>query len=226
MSMFRYITLRVMHLVFVKWWGHSCFEIRGQVTVITDPHDGKSVNMAAPQAKADIILISHGHDDHASGKDAVAKKGSKVFDHAGNFEERGVKISGIDFFHDNVRGARRGRNTVFVFELDSIRFAHLGDLGHLLTDPEVEKLGAIDVLMIPVGGYYTIDSAAATVIVNRLKPRIAIPMHYKVPGLGYPISDAEPFLVGKNVNRIGKTDTEYTRESLPNPTRIDVFKSP
>ena len=218
--------LVVVRLVFVKWWGHACFEIRGQVTVITDPHDGKSVNMPAPEAKADIILVSHGHDDHAGGKEIVTKNGSRILDHAGSFEEYGIKIKGISSYHDAVRGARRGKNTVFTFELDSIRFAHLGDLGHLLTDFETEGLGAIDVLMIPVGGNYTIDSTTATMIVDSLKPKIAIPMHYKVPGLGYLISDVEPFLVGKNVNMIGKTETEYTKESLPDPTRIDVFKPP
>jgi L-ascorbate metabolism protein UlaG (beta-lactamase superfamily) len=212
--------------VFVKWWGHACFEIKSKVTVITDPHDGKSVNMDVPAVKADIILVSHGHDDHASGKEAVAKRGSKIFDHAGSFEEFGVKITGIDFFHDDSKGSRRGKNTVFTFDLDAIRFAHLGDLGHSLLESEIEKLGAIDVLMIPVGGNYTIDSTVATLIVNKLKPRIVIPMHYKVPRLHYPISDVEPFLVGKNVNRIGRTETEYVKELLPNPTRIDVFKSP
>ena len=224
--MLQHIVLGLLQLVLVKWWGHACFEIRSQVTVITDPHDGKSVNMDAPAVKADIILVSHGHDDHASGKEAVGKRGSKILDHAGSFEESGVKINGIDFFHDDAKGAKRGKNTVFTFELDSIRFAHLGDLGHILTELEVEKIGAIDVLMIPVGGKYTIDSTAATMIVNKMKPRIAIPMHYRVPGLQYPISDVEPFLVGKNVNRIGRTEIEYVKESLPNPTRIDVFKPP
>ena len=212
--------------MFVKWWGHACFEIRSQVTVITDPHDGKSVNMDAPKVKADIILVSHSHDDHSSGKDAVARTGSKILDHAGSFEERGVKINGIDFYHDDAKGAKRGKNTVFTFALDGIRFAHLGDLGHSLLDSDIEKLGAIDVLMIPVGGNYTIDSTAATTIVIKMKPRIAIPMHYKVPRLQYRISDVEPFLVGKNVNRLGRTEIEYLRELLPDSTRIDVFKSP
>jgi L-ascorbate metabolism protein UlaG (beta-lactamase superfamily) len=226
MSMALYIVLGLSKLVFVKWWGHACFEIRSQVTVIIDPHNGKSVNMDAPKVKADIILVSHSHDDHASGKDAVTRIGSKIIDRAGSFEKHGVKISGIDFYHDDEKGAKRGKNTVFTFELDGIHFAHLGDLGHSLLVSDIEKLGTIDVLMIPVGGNYTINSTVATTIVDKIKPRIAIPMHYRVPRLQYRISDVEPFLVGKNVNRIGRTEIEYLKEFLPNPTRIDVFEAP
>lgn len=214
-------------MVLVKWWGHSCFEIRDKIVVVTDPHDGKSVNMEPPKVKGDIVLISHGHGDHASGKGIVAKQEGKVIDSSGSFEEKGVKIVGIDVFHDEEKGSKRGKNIIFTFEVDGIRFAHLGDLGHFLSDAEARKLGPIDILMIPVGGYYTIDAKVATAVMEKVKPRVVIPMHYKVPKLQYPIADIEPFLAGKkNVNRIGKSEHSYTKGQLPNPTRIDVFTPP
>jgi len=214
-------------MVLVRWWGHACFEVRDKVVVVTDPHDGKSVNMEPPKVKADIVLVSHGHGDHASGKGIVTKPGGRVIDRSGNFEEKGIKVMGLDAFHDEDRGAKRGRNIIFTFEVDGIRFAHLGDLGHALSDDELRRLGLIDILMIPVGGYFTIDAKAATAIVEKVKPRVVIPMHYKVPRLDYPISDVEPFLAGKkNVNRIGKSEFVYTKEQLPAQTRIDVFSPP
>jgi len=214
-------------MVLVRWWGHACFEVRDKAVVVTDPHDGKSVNMDPPKVKADLVLISHGHGDHASGRGMVAKPGARVIDSSGTFEEKGIKVIGLETFHDEARGSKRGRNIIFAFEVDGIRFAHLGDLGHILPDDNIRKLGPIDILMIPVGGYYTIDAKVATAIVEKMKPRVVIPMHYKVPRLDYPIADAEPFLAGKkNVNRIGKSETSYSKEQLPEPTRIDVFTPP
>ena len=214
-------------MVLVRWWGQACFEVGGKVIVVTDPHDGKSVNMEPPRVMADIVLVSHGHGDHASGKGMVLKRGGRIIDHSGTFEEKGVKITGLDVFHDEVRGAKRGGNVIFTFEVDGVRFAHLGDLGHVLSDEEVRKLGSIDILMIPVGGYFTIDAKVATAIVDKVRPCVAIPMHYKVPRLDYPISGVEPFLAGKkNVNRLGKSEATYTKEQLPEPTRIDVFNPP
>jgi len=214
-------------MVLVRWWGHACFEVRDKAVVVTDPHDGKSVNMDPPKVKADLVLISHGHGAHASGRGMVAKPGARVIDSSGTFEEKGIKVIGLETFHDEARGSKRGRNIIFAFEVDGIRFAHLGDLGHILPDDNIRKLGPIDILMIPVGGYYTIDAKVATAIVEKMKPRVVIPMHYKVPRLDYPIADAEPFLAGKkNVNRIGKSETSYSKEQLPEPTRIDVFTPP
>jgi len=214
-------------MVLVRWWGHACFEVRDKAVVVTDPHDGKSVNMDPPKVKADLVLISHGHGDHASGRGMVAKPGARVIDSSGTFEEKGIKVIGLETFHDEARGSKRGRNIIFAFEVDGIRFAHLGDLGHILPDDNIRKLGPIDILMIPVGGYYTIDAKVATAIVEKMKPRVVIPMHYKVPRLDYPIADAEPFLAGKkNVNRIGKSEASYTKAQLPETTRIDVFTPP
>lgn len=211
-------------LVVVKWWGHACFEIRDSKTIVTDPHDGKSVGMAAPKVKANIVLVSHGHSDHASGKTIVAKPDAKIIDRTGAFEVEGVVIKGVPTFHDDSHGRMRGRNVVFVFELEGIRFAHLGDLGHVLSDREVNEIKPVDILMIPVGGYYTIDAEDADRMVEKVEPRIVIPMHYKVKGLRYPISGVDVFLKDKTkVKRLGKSMTTYSKEELPEKTEINVF---
>ena len=214
-------------MVAVKWWGHSCFEVRDSAIIVTDPHDGKTVGrMPTPKVSADIVMISHSHSDHASGKDFVAKSGAKIIDKLGAVEFKGVKIKGFATFHDDVEGKKRGGNTIFVFEIDGIRFAHLGDLGHLLSDKEAEDIKPIDILMIPVGGYFTIDARVASAIVEKLKPKIVIPMHYKVAGLNYPISDVEPFINDKsNVKRLGKSETTYSKDCLPEETEINVFST-
>jgi L-ascorbate metabolism protein UlaG (beta-lactamase superfamily) len=214
-------------MVTVKWWGRACFEVRDKTTIVIDPHDGKSVKMQPPRVKGDLVIVSHGHADHAGGKDMVLKQGGQVIDQPGMFDEKGVKVTGVAGFHDETKGSQRGKNIAYAFEVDGIRFAHLGDLGHPLSDDDVKKLGRIDVLMIPVGGFYTIDAKTATSIIDKIKPCVAIPMHYKVPGGQDPISDVESFLAGKkNVNRLGKPETDYSKDRLPQPTRIDVFSPP
>jgi L-ascorbate metabolism protein UlaG (beta-lactamase superfamily) len=214
-------------MVLVRWWGHACFEVRNSVVIVSDPHDGRSVNMEPPRVSADIVLVSHGHGDHASGKNLVLKPEGIVLDKPGRYDVKGIKVIGLSTYHDEARGSKRGNNIVFVFEVEGIRFVHLGDLGHVLSNKEIEEMGAIDILMIPVGGYYTIDAKAATEIVAKVRPKIAIPMHYKVAGLTYPISVVEPFLEGKpNVKRLGRAENTYLKAQLPPPTEIDVFSLP
>jgi len=212
-------------MVVVKWWGHACFEVRDSAVVVTDPHDGKSVGgVPTPRVSADIVLVSHGHSDHASGKGLVAKPGAKVVDKPGMVEFKGVTIKGFPTFHDDAGGRKRGGNTIFIFEVEGIRFAHLGDLGHVLSDREAEEIMPVDVLMIPVGGFFTIDAAVASAVVEKLKPKIVIPMHYKVKGLDFSISDVEPFLKGKpNVKRLGRSEATYSKKELPDETEINVF---
>ena len=212
-------------MVVVKWWGFACFEIRNSETIVTDPHDGKSGIPIIPNVKADIILVSHSHSDHASGKTLVAKPDARIIDGAGVFEVRNVTINGMQTFHDSSHGNKLGRNVVFVFELEGIRFAHLGDLGHVLSEREVNEIKPVDILMIPVGGGPTIDAEDADRIVEKVGPRIVIPMHYKVKGLEYPLSSVEEFLKGKtNVKRLGKSMTTYIKEELREQTEINVFE--
>ncbi|MEM4575943.1 MAG: MBL fold metallo-hydrolase [Candidatus Nezhaarchaeales archaeon] len=208
----------------IAWHGHACFEIKNHVTIVVDPHDGTSIGIKPPSAKADLVLISHKHFDHANGLMFVKKNGTVVIDKPGNYEVKGVKVVGIPTYHDECRGAKRGLNTVYLFEYDEVRFCHLGDLGHVLSEDQARFLRPVDVLMIPVGGTFTIDAKQANEIMNLLSPRIAIPMHYKTPGLNLPIVGVEGFIAGKtNVERSQSNTYRVSKETLPSKLKIVVL---
>lgn len=215
-------------MVKVKWLGHACFEVTGGgVTVVTDPHDGSSLGLPPPRSKADVVLISHDHFDHADGRRLVSKPDAAVVNKPGTHEVRGVRIRGVPSHHDDAGGSKRGSNTIFTFELEGIKFCHLGDLGHVLTPSQVAEVGEVDVLFTPVGGTFTIDAEAASRVVEQLKPKVVIPMHFKVPGLKLPISGVEPFLRGKaRVERLDKNEVELTKEGLPAETKVVVLSPP
>ena len=183
-------------LLKIRWHGHSCFEVSDEtqdLTVVTDPHDGKYLGIKPPAVKADIILISHGHFDHNSAK-TVAKKDSKIVDRPGSVKVREVKIRGLQVFHDSVQGQSRGENIIFRFSLSDMEFCHLGDLGHLLDEKTARSLTPIDFLFVPVGGVFTIDATQAWKVIRSLSPRVIIPMHYKTGGLSLAIQPIDQFL--------------------------------
>lgn len=165
----------------IIWLGHSSFRIKGKgATVVTDPY-GDGIGIKFPKQEADIVTISHGHDDH----NQAAGVGGNPFliDTAGEYEVKGVSVFGVPTFHDNEGGVHRGRNTVFVIEVDGVKVCHLGDLGHKLTDGQVEEINSIDVLLVPVGGVFTLDPKGAAAVVSQLEPKFVVPMHYKFEGL-------------------------------------------
>jgi len=211
-------------MVVIKWHRHACFEIRGSnVTVVTDPHDGTSLGIAPPSCKGDIILVSHNHFDH-NAVDVVAKPDSEILVmFRGEKTVKGVYIKGIRTYHDKFKGRQRGENTVYLFEVDGIKFAHLGDLGHVLEESELRELGEVDVLLVPVGGTYTIGSREAAEIVNKLSPRVAIPMHYKIPGLELPLSEVDKFASKFEKVEEKPNEVEITKESLPEPITVWVM---
>lgn len=199
----------------------------GGLTVVIDPHDGSSLGIPAPRSSADVVLISHSHFDHADGRSLVAKPDAVVIEGPGLHEAKGLKVKGVATYHDDAGGSKRGANTVYVFELEGVRFCHVGDLGHVLTPSQVAEVGEVDVLFLPVGGTYTIDHVGATKLVELLRPRIAVPMHFKTPGLKLPISDVEPFLKDKpRVERLATSEFEVRREELPSETKIVVLSPP
>jgi len=214
-------------LVKIRWMGHACFEIKDKVTLVTDPHDGYSLGLPKPKAEADLVLISHSHFDHADGRSLVCKPNALIIDEPGFHNVLGVKVKGVKTYHDERRGAQRGVNIVYTFEMDGLKLCHAGDLGHILTDEQAAEVGSVDVLFIPVGGVYTIDARGANEVVKQLKPRVVIPMHYKVKGLTLPISGVEPFLKGKpRLKILDKLEYELTKETLPDEVEIVVFKPP
>ncbi len=207
----------------IAWHGHSCFEVHDGLVVVMDPHDGKSIGIKPPVVKADICLISHDHFDHNCSR--IVHGDPAVVREAGERVVKDLKVSGMTTFHDEEEGAKRGRNIVFRFEMDDISFVHLGDLGQELTDKEIASLGRVDVLFIPVGGVFTIDYAAARRLVDRIRPKVAIPMHFHYGGLSITISPVEPFLEGiseENVLRVGN-EIEFARDELPLQTEFWVF---
>ena len=140
----------------IRWHGHACFEITNDLTLVTDPHDGKSIGIPAPNVTGDIILVSHDHYDHNSAK-SVEKEGSKVITDGRKRTISNIDIYGVDSFHDEDQGAKRGSILMYKFILDEIKFCHLGDLGHDIDDETVEKIGDVDILFVPIGGTFTVD---------------------------------------------------------------------
>lgn len=164
----------------ISYLGHASFKIKGKnAVIVTDPYD-PSIGLKFPKVEADIVSVSHGHFDHA-GLNQI-QGDPFVVNGPGEYEIKGVEIVGVASFHDNKNGAERGKNTIYNFKVDKVNIAHLGDLGQdSLTDAQAEEIGNVDILLIPVGGFYTIDASVASKIASRLEPKIIIPMHYLDP---------------------------------------------
>lgn len=208
----------------IRWHGHACFEVTNDLTLVTDPHDGKSIGIPAPNVQADIILLSHDHFDHSSGVKIVEKQGSKIISDPRKRTISNVEISGFESFHDENFGAKRGTNVIYKFIMDGIKFCHLGDLGHELDDNTVEKINSIDILFIPVGGNFTIDDKKAWNIIKKIKPKIIIPMHYKIGGLSLSIAGIEPFIEKSDykVIHVGN-EIDIENEDLPSEPEVWTF---
>jgi L-ascorbate metabolism protein UlaG (beta-lactamase superfamily) len=191
----------------ITYLGHSSFKIKTKTaTVITDPFDPQMVGLK--YSGVEIVTISHAHPDHNAANKVSGVK--KVIEGPGEYEVMGVSIIGYPSFHDSKQGADRGKNTIFVIETEGLRLAHLGDLGHMLSDELVNEMGSIDVLMIPVGGVFTIGPKEAAEIVNKIDPYFTIPMHFKVPELNSQafagVEPVETFLkeIGMTVENLPK----------------------
>jgi len=207
----------------IRWHGHACFEVTNDLTLVTDPHDGKSIGISEPSVKGDIILVSHDHYDHNSVK-SVEKDGSKVVLDGRKRNILNVEIKGVDSFHDECSGKKRGNNIIYKFKIDDISFCHLGDLGHDLDDKSVEEIGYVDILFIPIGGTFTIDADGAWGIIKKIKPKIIVPMHYKIGGLSLPITGIDPFLE-KNKHKVLRVGNEIDieKEDLPKEPEVWTF---
>jgi len=210
----------------IKWLGHSCFLIESidHTRVITDPYTVYATLRYDPVGEAaDVVTVSHEHRDHNNVQGV--KGDSRVISEHGTKIEKGIQFKSILTYHDNEKGEKRGKNIVNCFIIDGIRICHLGDLGHLLGTEEIAEIGTVDVLLIPVGGFYTIDAAVATKVCDSLKPKVVIPMHFKTAKLDFPITTEDDFLAGKsNVKKMNSSEVELTLEKLPKTTEIIVLK--
>jgi len=182
----------------IQYYGHSCFKITTKpagratedVVIFMDPFD-KSIGLKPPFGQADIVFISHHHHDHDN---VAALKGDPVIiDTPGEYSIKGISAIGINSFHDEENGAKRGCNTIFVLESENIRLCHLGDLGTDLNSEQLEKMNGVDILFIPVGGKYTIGGKKAEEIARKIEPAIIVPIHYKVPELKMDLADEKIF---------------------------------
>lgn len=177
----------------IKWLGHSSFlftDSKGR-RLLTDPFDN-TVGYPVFEGDCDVVTISHQHFDH-NYIDKVKDK-AEIIDKVGDFYACDIPITGIHSYHDNVQGAKRGDNTIYIIQMDEYRICHLGDLGHMLSEEDIKKLGEIDILLIPVGGNFTIDGRQAAELALKIEPHMIMPMHYKTPSLSFPLDGAETFL--------------------------------
>jgi L-ascorbate metabolism protein UlaG (beta-lactamase superfamily) len=167
----------------IQYLGHSCFRLRGRDgIVLTDPFD-RSIGIDIGRPTAHIVTVSHNHPDH-SNVAAVKPLRDQLFviDGAGDYEVSGILVSGVRTYHDTKKGAELGKNTAYVIHIDDVVFCHLGDLGHELSTYQLDEIGNVDVLFIPVGGGETISPATATSVISQIEPRIVVPMHYASEG--------------------------------------------
>ncbi len=182
----------------IVWKGQSCFQIttsqnkNGQKSIVIDPFN-ETLGLRIPKLEADILLITHNHPDHNNVKAVLGNP--FLIEGPGEYEIQGIFIQGIPSFHDNNKGKDRGRNTCYTIETEDMKVCHLGDLGQReLTEEQIGDIGEIDILMIPVGGVYTIDGAEASKIISQIEPKIVIPMHYDLPKIKSKIEGVEKFL--------------------------------
>lgn len=177
----------------ITWYGHSCFRLESKDTsLLIDPFS-QEIGLRPPKIKDNIVLVSHQHYDHNNIEglplDTFLIKGP------GEYEAKGVSVKGIHSFHDKSQGQERGLNAIYLIKMEDLVLTHLGDFGESkLSEEQIEKIGDIDIVMIPVGGTYTINYKEAVEIINQIEPKIVIPMHYKIPGLKLEIDGPEKFL--------------------------------
>lgn len=210
----------------IRWHGHSCFEFENEneLTLVTDPHDGKSIGIKQPVVTADVVIISHDHFDHNAER-IVRGNNKKVVTGTGSKTVRGIPIKGIASFHDEEKGAKRGENVISKFEMDGLKLCHMGDLGELLDEKQISQIGDVDILFIPVGGTFTLDAKGAWKVINGINPRVVVPMHYRVGGLSLAIAPVDGFLELADQDKIVKVgnEIELGSEDLPEGQEVWVF---
>jgi len=210
----------------IFYLGHSSFRIKGkQKTVVTDPY-GELAGKFPKGIEADMVTVSHDHEDHNQSQ----KVGGNPFiiSGPGEYEVGGVSVVGVPTSHDDTDGNERGQNTAYVIEIDGLRIIHLGDLGHKLTQEQLEEIGPVDILLIPVGGIYTIDAKTAAEVTKQIDPWVVIPMHYKNGDtkLTLELDEVLDFLkeMGKPVDTPSAAKYSVTMERLPEELQVVLLE--
>ncbi len=208
----------------IYWCGQAMFKIKGKsASLIIDPFDPDFIGLKLPKdLSADVVLKTHDHKDHSNLK-AVTDNPVEIIG-PGEYEVKGVAMVGVPVFHDNKQGEERGKNTVYNINIDGLNIVHLGDLGHVLTEEQTQEIGSCDILMIPVGGLYTIDAKQAAEVVAQLEPKIIIPMHYLLPGLKVELAPVEEFLKEMGAEGIEpQPKLTVTKDKLPEEPQVVVL---
>ena len=203
----------------ISWLGHSCFRIKGShATVITDPYPPDlGYSLGKPTAR--IVTVSHQHPGHSYVQGVGGEP--KLVTGPGEYEISGVLIIGMATFHDQEEGKKRGKNTVYLIEVDEVLVCHLGDLGHVLTSEQVEEIENVDVLLLPVGGVSTINASMAAEVVRRLEPKVVVPMHYQIEALNRELETVDRFLKEMGVKEVNsQPNLSFTRANLPTSTQV------
>jgi len=190
----------------IIWHGQACFQIITQenkeekVVIVIDPFS-EEIGLKLPKLEADILLVTHEHSDH-NNIQAVSGK-PFLINGPGEYEIKGIFIQGIPSFHDDSQGQERGRTTIYTVEAEQMCLCHLGDLGQKeLTTDQLERIGDVDVLMVPIGGKYTISAKEAIKVMSQIEPKIIIPMHYKIPKLKTKLAGLNDFLKSLGIKSI------------------------
>lgn len=210
----------------IQWFGHSFFLVtsQGGKKIVLDPFD-QSIGYPIPQVSANTVCVSHSHYDHNNVQ--IIGGNPEIIQKAGIFVRDGYQIRGFQTYHDHKNGKERGENIVYRIEIDGLSFIHAGDIGMLPSLEEIESWKPLDILLVPVGGIYTINGHEAQTLVENLKPRVVIPMHYRTPLLKFDLQPVENFTSHfYKVKTLPDAQVEIVRENLPEPTEIWIFPIP
>lgn len=214
----------------ISYHGHACFKLKGEAgTLVTDPFDDKVVGIPLARLNAEVVTVSHNHPDH----NAVEKvKGTSkrenpfIIDFPGEYEVQGISVFGTKTFHDQVQGAEKGSNIVFKVLLDGLSICHLGDLAHQLDEKQLDAIGMVDILLVPVGGPSSLMAEEAIKVINAISPSILIPMHYADED--YPsdtrVKPLEQFLQSFGMNVEPQEKLVIEKDRLPEEMELVVLK--
>ena len=207
-------------MVDITWHGQACFKIKGRIaSVVVDPYESDFTGLKPLKLEADIVCVTHNHQDHNNTKAVKTEDGQNPFviSGPGEFEKMGVNIVGVASFHDNSQGQERGKNTIYNITVDEVNIVHLGDLGQRkLSQEQVEQLSSCDVLLIPTGGTFTIEGKDAPDIIAQIEPKIVIPMHHKIEGLKFALDPVENFLSAMGKEKVSaQSKLSVSTEKLP-----------